>query len=274
MLAFGRSSVRPFGIHFCNTPFNQLPTKTARSLDVVIPYTHIAVMSHATKAKFISFASPKGGVGKSTSCLAITGALLRAGEKVRIIDFDQTESIWRWYSTSPAAQQIENLTVEKGPTTDLDTYIKELWHTSTDYVLIDLAGALSDLTLMVAAFATLTITPAKVSEPDIIEANKMARNLHAVAKRIGKPINHLILLNEVPSSISNDEVDLIAQIDESNLRRFSTLIHRRSAYSKSFSRGTLPHFAEVPDRKAIAEINAIVDEIRAVLEPAEQKAAA
>lgn len=231
-------------------------------------------MSHPNNAKFISFASPKGGVGKSTACLSVTGALLTAGQKVRIIDFDQTETIWRWYSTSAVAQKIPNLTVEKGPTANLDTYFKTLWLTATDYVLIDLAGSLSDVTLMVAAFATLTITPAKVSEPDIIEANKMARNLHAVAKRIGKPLNHVILLNEVPSSISNDEVSLIDQIDQSNLRRFSTLIHRRSAYSKSFSRGTLPHLAEQPDPKALKEIDALMDEIRAILEPAQQRVAA
>ena len=72
-------------------------------------------MNNST-ASFISFASPKGGVGKSTTCIAVTGALLAAGHKVRIIDFDQTETIWRWYSTSPIAQGIPNLTVEKGPT--------------------------------------------------------------------------------------------------------------------------------------------------------------
>lgn len=231
-------------------------------------------MSHTDTAKFISFASPKGGVGKSTSCLAIAGALLAAGEKVRIIDFDQTETIWRWYSDSPTAKAIPNLTVEKGPTENLGAYITDLYDTATDYVLIDLAGALTDLTLMVAAFATLTITPAKVSEPDIIEANKMVEKLDAVASRLGKPINHYILLNEVPGIISKDEVDLIRQIDDSDLNRFRTLIYRRAAYSKSFSRGTLPHLAKTPDAKAIKEIDALMQEIRAVLQPQQLKAAA
>lgn len=231
-------------------------------------------MSHTDTAKFISFASPKGGVGKSTSCLGITGALLAAGEKVRIIDFDQTETIWRWYSTSPAAQAIPNLTVEKGPTEDLDTYIMDLYTNATDYVLLDLAGALTDLTVMVAAFATLIITPAKVSEPDIIEASKMADKLNEVGTRLGKSINHRILLNEVPSSISKDEVDLIRQIDESDLKRFQTLVYRRSAYSKSFSRGTLPHFSGFADQKALNEIEALMTEVRAILEPEQLKAAA
>lgn len=271
---FVRSCVRPFVRSFCNTPSTQLPTILAPSIDASIPYTHCCHMSHTDTAKFISFASPKGGVGKSTSCLAIAGALLAAGEKVRIIDFDQTETIWRWYSDSATAKAIPNLTVEKGPTTDLDSYIGDLYATATDYVLIDLAGALTDLTVMVAAFATLIITPAKVSEPDIIEANKMADKLLDVSETIGKRLNHLILLNEVPSSISKDEVDLIRQIDGSDLNRFQTMIYRRAAYSKSFSRGTMPHLAKTTDPKAIKEINGLVDEIRAILEPQQLKAAA
>lgn len=231
-------------------------------------------MSNPYGARFISFASPKGGVGKSTSCLAIAGALLAAGNKVRIIDFDQTETIWRWYSTSPIAQAIPNLTVEQGPSTAQGDYIADLWSNATDYVLLDLAGALTELTLMIAAFATLTITPSKVSEPDIIEANKMANKLHAVAARIGKPINHRILLNEVPNIISRDEVDLIAQIDSSNLQRFDTLIRRRSAYSKSFSRGTLPHSADPVDPKAVAEVNTLMREVYAIFEQDQLKAAA
>ncbi len=231
-------------------------------------------MSNPHNAKFISFASPKGGVGKSTTCLAIAGALLAAGKRVRIIDFDQTETINRWYGDSDTAQAIPNLTVEKGPTDNLKDYFDHLWETATDYVLIDLAGSLSDVTIAIASFATLTITPAKVSEPDIIEANKMADKMHRLAARIGKPINHVILLNEVPSSISNDELALITQIDQSNLRRFKTLIHRRSAFSKTFSRGTLPHLAPQQDPKALAEIDAIMLEVGSILEPARQKAAA
>lgn len=231
-------------------------------------------MSNTQDPKFISFASPKGGVGKSTNCLAIAGALLARGEKVRIIDFDQTETIWRWYTTSPSMQQLHNLKVEKGPTQNLDEFFNTLWHTATDYVLIDLAGALSDVTLIVAAFATLTITPSKVSEPDIIEANKMAQKLAAMAARIGKAINHRILLNEMPSSISNDEIDLIDQIDGSTLTRFATTIRRRSAYSKTFSRGTVPHLGQPRDTKAVAEIDELLREIDFILDSNKQKAAA
>lgn len=222
-------------------------------------------------AHFISFASPKGGVGKSTSCLSIAGALLARGEKVRIIDFDQTQTIMRWYEGSPILEHLPNLTVEKAPTENLPEFIETLWQTATGYVLLDLAGSLSDFTIAVASFAAITITPAKISEPDIMEANKIALQMQSMAEHLGKPIYHLILLNEMPSSVSNDELDLIRQIDESDLQRFQTIIRRRSGFSKTFSRGTLPHFANPADPKAIAEIDALVAEIDEILAVATQK---
>ena len=45
----------------------------------------------------ITFASPKGGVGKSTTCLAIAAALASRGEPVLILDLDQTNTLIRWY---------------------------------------------------------------------------------------------------------------------------------------------------------------------------------
>lgn len=230
-----------------------------------------------THAIFIAFASPKGGVGKSTSCLSLAGALLARGHKVKIVDFDQTETIWRWYTSNPPAQAIQGLTVEKGPTENIPDYLKDLWSSSADYVLIDLAGALTSLTLHLAAFATLTITPAKLSEPDILEALKLSQQLKAVGQRIGKPITHRILINEVLSFLSGSQVDILNQIEGSELTRFPTLIHNRAAYSDVFMTGLLPHMADLKRpavAKAVAEVDALLSDVMTALHPIEQKAAA
>jgi cellulose biosynthesis protein BcsQ len=44
----------------------------------------------------ITFASSKGGVGKSTSCVALAGAYARAGQRVHIIDLDGNKTASRW----------------------------------------------------------------------------------------------------------------------------------------------------------------------------------
>lgn len=234
-------------------------------------------MSQPSHPYFIAFASPKGGVGKSTSCLALAGALAYQGNPVHIVDFDQTQTLWRWYSTNPAAQQIPNLTVEQGPQDDIKDYLKQLWFNRKGYVLVDLAGALTNHMLQLAAFAHLTITPAKLNEPDILEANKLCQQLVNLGAHVGKHIGHRILINEVPSLLAGYQLHTLKQIDQSPLQRFQTLMHVRAAYPESFLTGTPPHFAErsrATIAKAIEEIDHLVLEVQAALEYEQQKAAA
>ena len=237
-------------------------------------------MTTHTPPTFIAFASPKGGVGKSTSCLALAGSLAARGYIVHVVDFDQTETLWRWYSSAEAARSIPNLTVEQGPTTDVPGFLKGLFFNRTGYVLIDLAGALTHHMLQLAAFAQLTITPAKLNEPDIREANKLARQLVELAKVADKPIIHRILLNEVPAILAAYQVHTLGQVDASPMQRFQTLMHVRAAYPESFLTGTPPHFANRSRptiSKAIEELDHLTDEVLATLASAnteEQKAAA
>lgn len=222
-------------------------------------------------ARFIAFASPKGGCGKSTSCISLAGALLAKKEPVTIIDFDQTESIWRWYTDNPPAQQIPNLKVEKGPTAeeDIGPYLTNLWHTATDNVLIDLAGVLNTATITIAAFADLTITPSKLSEPDILQAHKLATQLIALGKRIGKPLAHRVLLNEMHSFLSNSQTHVLREVTESGMPFFETRFHHRAPYGDIFIDGTTPHFMDhkrATVQKTCAEIDALLAEVLAIIE--------
>ena len=235
-------------------------------------------MSHPTSPTFIAFASPKGGVGKSTSCLSLAGALAADGHPVHIVDFDQTQTLWRWYSSNPVAQALNGITVEEGPAReDIKVFLKGLWHNRRGYVLIDLAGALTNHMLQLAAFAHLTITPAKLNEPDILEANKLFQQLVELGQHVGKPIEHRILLNEVPSLLAAYQVHMLGQIDASPLNRFPTLMHTRAAYPEAFLTGLPPHFADQSRptiAKAVGELNDLRADVYAALGTSEEKVAA
>lgn len=234
-------------------------------------------MKHSTPPTIVSFVSPKGGVGKSTSCLALASALASRGERVQIIDFDQTETLWRWYSANEAARTIPNLSVEKGPDTDLGSFINEIWSTRSGFVFIDLAGSLTHQVLLMATFAHLTITPSKPSEPDIVEASKLAAQLQALSIKLNKPIEHRILLNEVPALLQTHQAHVIDQIDASNLRRFQTILHTRAAFPETWLTGLPPHFADQsrsPVKKAVAEVDLILDELLEALANGEERLAA
>ena len=55
----------------------------------------------------ITFASSKGGVGKSTTCACIASALAMEGARVLLIDLDQNRTLDRWARKAP----IDGLTV-------------------------------------------------------------------------------------------------------------------------------------------------------------------
>ena len=46
--------------------------------------------------KILTFASTKGGVGKSTTATLVADSLLRRGETVRLVDFDEQNSVSKW----------------------------------------------------------------------------------------------------------------------------------------------------------------------------------
>ena len=232
-------------------------------------------MTSTDHPTIIAFASPKGGVGKSTSCLSLAGAIAARGIPVHIIDLDQTQTLWRWYSNNPGT--VPGLSVEPTPSGDLLLHLRALWQERRGYILIDVAGALTRLMMHVATLAQLTITPAKLSEPDILEANKLHRELLALGEYAGKAINHRILINEVAALLPSYQIHTLQQIESSPLRRFATLVHVRAAYPESFLTGLPPHFADRSRptiSKAVEEIDALLEEVFAALQVEQRKAAA
>jgi chromosome partitioning protein len=231
----------------------------------------------------IAFASPKGGVGKSTSCLGIAGALAAAGHTVHVADFDQNQTLWAWYATNPSARAIPGLTVERAPQMpeDIGPYIEDLYKTRNGYVLLDLAGTLTDVMLLLAAFASLVVIPTKLGWADIMEANKLALKVKEVATRVGKPITHRLLLNEIPLTfLSKSQTYMLDEIEGLGLQRFETLIHERPAYGDPHLTGLPIHFDNqnnAPIKKAVDELNGLFAEVMTIVgesEQTEQKAAA
>lgn len=225
----------------------------------------------------IAFASPKGGVGKSTSCLGIAGALASKGETVHVVDFDQTQTLWGWYSSNDSARAIQNLTVEQAPKSNIDSFVRDLYMKRRGYVLIDLAGTLTDTMLFVATLADLVIIPTKLGWADIMEANKLSEKLDKIAKQIGKPITSRLLLNEIPFALAASQVHMINQVAQLGLEIFKTYIHVRAAYAEPHVTGLPLHYddtSRAPTQKAIAELNLLLDEVLAAATITQQKAAA
>jgi cellulose biosynthesis protein BcsQ len=57
--------------------------------------------------KIITFASTKGGVGKSTTAVLVADSFFRAGQTVKLIDFDIQASVTNW--AAPVCERNEGI---------------------------------------------------------------------------------------------------------------------------------------------------------------------
>lgn len=235
-------------------------------------------MNQTTRPTLIAFASGKGGVGKSTACIALAGALASANNNVHILDFDQNETLWTWYAGHPSARGIKNLTVERAPRTDPEAYVEKLYYERNGgCIMVDLAGHLDDLMMVIAALTDIVIIPTKLGVIDVLQAEKLAEQIHSVGQKIKKPILTRVLLNDIPFAPSNTQMHIRKQIDGLAVQRLQTELHTRPAYIDYQQTGLPLHFDDLsrePTRKAMVEVNALLSEILSIINQNDMKAAA
>ena len=223
----------------------------------------------------ISFASPKGGVGKSTACACLAGALAAKGHRVHIIDLDQNRTLATWASRFP--DQLRGIAVEALGEGALIPRVKDLYASARGFVLIDVAGLLHTTTVAAATIAHLTISPSRLSAPDIIESVKLHREMLKLGDRIGKPVLHRLLINGASPIWPTYQRAALADADACGLQRFETVLHDRAAYAELFLTGQTPHWADrarEPVAKAVKQLDAWTDEVLDLLQINPMKAAA
>jgi chromosome partitioning protein len=223
-------------------------------------------MNATTPPTIITFASSKGGAGKSTCSAAIAGALAARGSAVTLIDLDVNGTLTRWYKHH--ADRLPSITVVQATPSTLTQLLAKAASNSSDHIIIDVAGAYEAAMVKAIAASSLVITPAKLSEPDLREAAKVLAEVDAFNRSFNANIPHRLLVNEAETLNPMYQRHALAEIDASALTRFKHLMNRRAAYREIFLTGLPPHYAEKgrgPIDKAVAELDDIIAEIDATL---------
>lgn len=115
--------------------------------------------------KVITFASSKGGTGKSTLCVNLAAFFAKCGKRVTVLDVDPQKSSYDWIIESSDEYLSLISAIHLTEETQIESVIA---NTDSDIVCIDLQGSLNSSPLFALAIADVILVPCRPSRDDII----------------------------------------------------------------------------------------------------------
>lgn len=219
----------------------------------------------------ISFASSKGGAGKSTTCAAVAAKLASDGARVLVLDLDLNQTVARWASKADLAT-LEAIAVPPEKFTAI--YREKVGGSGTfDHVLINLAGTREATLLKAMARSDLVVIPAQASEPDLREALVVIDDVQDVVEAGAAHVQYRLLLTKLFPLPTRVTLFAHQEIERHGIERFKTGLVERSAYREMFLTGQAPTVGD-PKSKAAREIDALVSEMTEIVAAAEEGRAA
>jgi chromosome partitioning protein len=183
----------------------------------------------------VSFASSKGGAGKSTSAVLLATELAQRGTTVTIIDADPNQPVLRW-SRKPSKP--ESLIVIGGVSEETLIDAIDDAARKTAFVIVDLEGTASVMVAHAMTRSDLVIIPTKGSELDGIEAAKVIQFIGRQERAYNRKIPFAVLFTQTnpavrPRTLKSLEADMLKQ----GIPVLGTALHERDAYRAIFSFG-------------------------------------
>lgn len=210
----------------------------------------------------LTFASSKGGVGKSTTCAAIAAALALEGARVLLIDLDQNRTLERWSRRGP----IKGLTVAAVEPQKFGGFFRDSEASKNfDHICIDLPGSREVTLFKALARSSLVIIPAQASEPDLREALVVVGDIRDVGETTGRAIPYRLLLTKIFPLRTRVTDYAYEELARHGLPLFRTALIERSAYREMFLNGQPPTMTE-PEKGAGLEVKALLHEIRGIVD--------
>jgi chromosome partitioning protein len=237
----------------------------------------------------IVIASPKGGVGKSTTANILMTCLARRGASVSAIDADRNRPQVQWALRSgirvePARPGhkptiLPGLTViEETAEDSIITTIQEAARRA-QFVVVDLEGVASQTATFAISQADLVVVPCGPSYLDAREAAAALRVVADCEKASRAPIRipAAVLMTKTSAAVTPDtQREVERQFAARNTPVYEVQLHQRTAYAAIFSRGVPLH--DLPPKvykldAAIANAEAFMKETIGRLDHAQSGAA-
>ena len=206
----------------------------------------------------VIFASPKGGVGKSTSAVILATQLAESGASVTIIDADPNKPVSRWAARPgrPDLLTLVDHVTEKTIIRAIDDASKK-----TAFVIVDLEGTASMMVVYAISRADLVIIPTSPSLLDAVEAVSAVQLVQRQEEAFKIKIQSAVLFTKTSAAIRTRTLASIeTELADNNVPVFHARIHEREAFRALFAfGGTLSSL----DPKQVRNIGAAVENAQA-----------
>ena len=184
----------------------------------------------------ISFVNPKGGAGKSTSCLILGQELLRRGERVSIIECDPLMWIDKWSDIN--CEACENMTVSSILDPERLPAAVTTERRENDFVLIDTEGSKNLAVAQAILMSNLVIIPIQPSAMDSEAASEAINLIRSQELTIGRKIESVVLFNRTNAAIRTRSKRAIEEeLATASIPALRTELVERSAFRELFSFG-------------------------------------
>lgn len=182
----------------------------------------------------VSFASSKGGAGKTTSCVVLGTELAAQGTQVVIIDADPARRLTRWSRLAPLPRGIE-VVASAGERQIQDEIAAARGR--APFVLIDLEGTASRLTSFAIAESDLVIIPSGEEQQDADAAVETLAEVAMEGRARRRDIPAAILFARTSAAVKSKLERHIQTELKTAAPVFATQLHRRTAFSSLHNAG-------------------------------------
>ena len=217
-------------------------------------------------AKIITVANQKGGSGKTTVAMQLAGTLGRRGNKVLVIDADPQGTATRWAASAdddtPFPARVAGLSAAGGKVhREAKKFVEDY-----DYLVIDCPPAVdSPVPQSALLVSDLVLVPVIPSPADLWAATGIQKLINNV-KDFNEALEGRLVANmcQPNTNLARDALDLLKDF---GIPLADAHLHLRTVYRRSAVFGGIVHDEGSAAKTAIAEIDALIDEVLSILHP-------
>ncbi len=214
-------------------------------------------------AKIITIANQKGGCGKTTLTMQLAGTLGKRGQSVLVIDADPQGTAVRWAASAPDEHPFPARVVSLSAAGGKVHREAKKFIADYAYLLIDCPPAIdSPVPQSALLISDLALVPIIPSPADLWAATGIQKLIDLVMP-VNEELQTRLVANMVQAtSLSRDALEAMERFGIPQLRASLGL---RTAYRQSAVWGGVVQDQPKEAKVAIKEVDALLDEVLAVL---------